>query len=195
MKKSVKNPLALTALILVFVALMLPVTAYLGYRRNLGNLEQMLYSKGSALLEAVLHEAENALIADREILDALGARLADNCRFALLLHSRGALDQARLSELAARAGLARLDLYSSSGSLSLSSDPQLAPAQLPGVFSQVEEEEGYLAAFLTEPGGDEQENYSREYFAVLVFPGTGLPVSPTWTLKEWLNSGAGSESA
>jgi two-component system sensor histidine kinase HydH len=169
MKQSVKNPLALTALILVFVALMLPVTAYLGYRRNLGNIEQMLYSKGSALLVAVLHEAENALIADREILDALGARLADNCRFSLLLHSRGALDQARLSEIARQAGLARLDLYSGSGKLTLSSDPPHAPAQMPGVFSQIEEEEGYLAAFLAEPGDDEQESYTREYFAVLVF--------------------------
>jgi len=171
MKRYVKNPLALTALILVFVALLLPVTAYLGYRRNLGNLEQMLYSKGSALLEAVLHEAENALIADREILDALGERLADNCRFVLLLHSSGALDQDRLGELAGEADLARFDLYSPSGRLSLSSDPPRAPGQIPGVFTQIEEEEqeGYLAAFLAGPAEDQNESFTREFFAVLVF--------------------------
>jgi len=169
MKQPVKNPLALTALILVLVAMLLPLTAYLGYRRNMGNLEQMLYSKGSALLEAVLHEAENALIADREILDGLGARLADNCRFVLLLDQNRALDQAQLSALARKAGLARFDLYSPTGRLRLSSDPQRAPEQMPDNFYQIEEEEGYTAAFLAERAEDQDESYSREYFAVLVF--------------------------
>jgi len=169
MKQPLRNPLALTALVLVFVALLLPVSAYLGYRRNLGNLDQMLYSKGSALLETVLHEAENALIADREILDVLGARLADNCRYVLLLQRKGDLDQARLGALAREADLARLDLYSPRGLLSLSSHPQQAPQKIPGDFNQAEREEGYTPAFLTRRAEDENGGYSREYFAVLVF--------------------------
>jgi len=142
-----KTPLSAAALVLVVLALLLPVVAWLGYRSNLSSLERMLYSKGSALVEAVLHESENALLADREITDLLTAKLAQTGRFAL--QGRGAIG---LDSLAAFADLARIDLYSQQGELAASSDPAAAPPAFPKALLDSEYEPGVHTASVTRSG-------------------------------------------
>ena len=85
MKRILDNSLGPAVLVIFAVAVLLPAIAYLEFRSNRKNLDHMLYSKGTALMESVLHDAENAVIADREILDQVARRLADNARYALLL--------------------------------------------------------------------------------------------------------------
>ncbi|HLA41652.1 MAG TPA: hypothetical protein VJ417_16735, partial [Candidatus Glassbacteria bacterium] len=151
--KLAKTPLTTTALVLVALAVLLPVVAYLGYRSNLSNLERMLYSKGSALMEAVLHESENALVADREITDMLTARLAQTGRLALLLAAGTSPGAVRLDTLAALAELSSIDLYSERSALLASSDPVAAPRYFPEGLLDSEYEPGVFSAYVT-PGGD-----------------------------------------
>jgi len=170
MKDLLKNPLGLAALVLVLLAVLLPVVAYLGYRSNLGNLEQMLYSKGSALMEAVLHESENAILADREIVEELTEHLAAYARFALFLEKKGLLDDAELAELALTGALERLDVYSPSGRLISSSSPEKAPLETPREFTEAEFEYGLATAFIDEgePSALDEDNGASELFSVAV---------------------------
>ncbi|MEA1997655.1 MAG: hypothetical protein U9N45_08435, partial [Gemmatimonadota bacterium] len=170
MKQLIKNPLGLAALVLILLAVLLPAVAYIGYSSNLENLDRMLYSKGSALMQTVLHEAENAVLAEGEIKEELSTRLADNARFMLLLDKRGILDETSLREIAETNGLARCDLYSPDGAIKASSKRTEAPAGIPVELARGPLEEGYIvSAFITteEPGGsDESRDTGRELFAV-----------------------------
>ena len=65
MKRILENPLGPAVLVIVAVAFLLPAIAYIEFRSNRKNLDRMLYSKGTALMESVLHDAENAVTADR----------------------------------------------------------------------------------------------------------------------------------
>ncbi|OGG02243.1 MAG: hypothetical protein A3F83_15240 [Candidatus Glassbacteria bacterium RIFCSPLOWO2_12_FULL_58_11] len=163
-----KNPFGFAALALIFVALLLPAVGYLSYRNNLANLEQMLYSEGSALVEAILHESENSLLVEREIRAVLGQRLEDNCRHILLLDRNGLLEPEVLASTARAAGLSRLDLYASSGELKASSDPGLAPARAPRFSQDIEPEEDVTAAFVSGPADEAGDSLATEYFTIAV---------------------------
>ncbi len=115
MKFPGRNPLSLAALVLVLIGLLLPAAAWLGLRSNRRNLERMFYSKGSALLESVLHSAESSLLADREIVGSLVDHLADDARYLLLLDRQGRLDRPTLEAMRVAAGLVRLELHRSGG--------------------------------------------------------------------------------
>jgi len=168
MRRLIKNPLGLAAVVLILVAVLMPAAAYLGYRSNLSNLDEMLYSKGSALMESVLHGAENAVLADGEIIDELTAHLADNARYLLLLDEKGLLDETAIATLAQAEGLVRLDLYSPSGTLKASSNPARAPLEFPRELANGYQGEGVFSAFISgeAPSGPEEQGSGQELFAV-----------------------------
>lgn len=176
MKRLIRNPLPAAAAVLVAVALLLPLVAWYGYRSDLSNLEKMLYSKGSSLMETVLRESENALLADREISDLMADRLADHCRFTLDLSRRGNISSAVLDSLAGPAGLARLDLYSPSRALLVSSRPETSPEVLPeallGEYSEFEPRV-YQGMVSAANAGFTGESNTAAYFAVAMQGGNG----------------------
>ena len=131
MKNLIKNPLSFNAVILVLVGLLLPLVAWLGYRNNVANLELMLTSKGESLIETVLHEAENAILADNEVLDIIEGRLRDNTAHLRKMYATGQLNAEVLKELVDQSGLARFEIYDRAGELVLTSAPDSSEVIIP----------------------------------------------------------------
>ena len=131
MKTLIKNPLSFNAVILVLVGLLLPLVAWLGYRNNVANLERMLTNKGESLIETVLHEAENAILADNEVLDIIEGRLRDNTAHLKKMYVTGLLNAEVLKELVDQSGLARFDIYDCAGELVLTSAPDSLEELIP----------------------------------------------------------------
>jgi PAS domain S-box-containing protein len=154
MKGLLNNPLGFATLVIVTVAVLLPLMALLEYRSNRKNLDRMLYSKGAALMESVLHDAENAVLAEREISDQLTARLADNARYALLLGGKGVSAGNVFAAAAETNGLTRLEVYAGDGSLEGGSDPGSSPRFLPDDLDPGTAEDGPLILLISEPGTD-----------------------------------------
>ncbi len=137
---------------LVALALLLPIVAWLGYRNNRANLERMLFSKGSALIESVAHESENALLADREINDMLTSGMEQACRMALYLAAVSTVSSSALDSLVVVARAARIDLYDSDGQLTTSSDQQQSSEHLPPSLLELELGDGVFSAYVTKRG-------------------------------------------
>ncbi len=171
------SPLTAAAAVLVLLALLLPLVAWLGYRNNRANLERMLFSKGSAMIESVAHESENVLMADREIVDVITAGMEQACRMALYLSNDVAALSAVLDSLARIARTSRIDLYDSAGQLVGSNIRGEAPASLPPGLLEFELGEGVYSAYVTEKGQPEGNNLAGErYLAVSVAGGARTAV-------------------
>ena len=168
MKRIFDNPLGPAALVIVAVAVLLPSLAYLEFRSNQKNLDRMLYSKGAALMESVLHDAENAVLAEREISDQLTERLADNARNALLLEQEGALTGSALAAVTAANDLVRLEVYDSDGRLVAGSDPHNSPERLPEALKGFTAEDEPIIVLMPGPA-TLPEQAGGELLAVAVF--------------------------
>ncbi|MEA2064430.1 MAG: ATP-binding protein [Gemmatimonadota bacterium] len=155
MKRIFNNPLLPASLLIAAVALLLPAVAWLEFSSNRKNLDLMLSSKGTALMEAVLHSAENAVLAEREIAGQIAARLEDVARHVLILEQEDAFTEAALDALAASGDdLARIEVYAAEGSLLLSSDPRHSPARLPAAFDSLRADSGPLSLLVQGPEED-----------------------------------------
>ncbi|MBN2289017.1 MAG: PAS domain S-box protein, partial [Candidatus Glassbacteria bacterium] len=127
------------------------------FRSNRKNLDRMLYSKGAALMESVLHDAENAVLAEREISEQLASRLADNARYALMLADRGAQAGRSLAAAAAENGLVRLEVYGPDGGLIATSDPRGSPGMLPASLDGLAAGDEPLIRLIQDPAGSGNE--------------------------------------
>jgi two-component system, NtrC family, sensor histidine kinase HydH len=152
LKRGGISPLSAAAALLVALALLIPIVAWLGYRNNRANLERMLFSKGSALIESVAHGSENALLADREITDVITTGMEQACRMALHLARFPAVSSSTLDSLAVVARAVRIDLYDSAGQFAASSNKQQAPEHLPADLLELELGDGVYSAYVTQQG-------------------------------------------
>ena len=168
-KRAGISPLSAAAALLVALALLIPVVAWLGYSSNRANLERMLFSKGSALIESVAHESENALMADREITDVIAVGMEQACRMALYLSRDISISPAALDSLAGSSNVARIDLYNPAGRLAASSNPDQAPRLLPPGLLELELGDGIFSAYVNDQGRTLEDGRQGEsYLSVTV---------------------------
>ncbi len=167
------TPLRAAGAVVALVAVAVPWFSWLEHRSNSENLDRMLYSKGTALMESLLHGLENSLVADHELTLSLGARLADNARQALLNRDTGPVLEADLRRMAELNDLARIDIYSARGSLLATSDPAHARDSIPEQLAVVPMEWDYSAAFIDEPPEPGQPDTYNEIFAAAVLAPDG----------------------
>jgi len=191
MKRIFDNPLGPAALVIVAVAILLPLLAYLEFRSNRKNLDRMLYSKGTALMESVLHDAENAVLAYREILDQLAARLADNARYARLLEKHGALTDSALSAAVAANGLARLEVYAPGGRLVAASDRDRSAERLPEALTGFTAEDEPIMLFMPQAESGPAETGQELLTVAVLSPDGGVsaayaPAEQLFTLQRRL---------
>ncbi len=173
LKRAGISPLSAAAVFLVLLALLLPIVAYLGYHSNRANLERMLFSKGSAMIESVAHESENSLLADREITDVITAGMEQVCRMALYLSRGSAVPSSVLDSLARTARAIRVDLFDSAGQLTASSAPDKAPVIMPPSLLELELGEGVYSAYVTDQGRFTENAPADERYLTVTVAGQG----------------------
>lgn len=159
------TPLQAAAAVVVIVGVSVPLMAWFEFRSNRGNLDRMLYSKGGALMETLLHGAENALVADRELSVSLAMRLADNARSVLTTNQTMPPPDSLLVKIVELNDLVRMDIFAPDGSTAASSDRSHAPGQVPRQFDRIEHPWVAVASYLELPGPDGIEDVPGELFA------------------------------
>ncbi|MCE5270319.1 PAS domain-containing protein [bacterium] len=167
------TPLRASGAVVALVAVAVPWFSWLEHRSNSENLDRMLYSKGTALMESLLHGLENSLMADHELTLSLGARLADNARQALLSGSTGPALEASLRRMSQLNDLARIDLYNADGWLLATSDPAHARDSIPEQLAVVPAVWDYSTSFIDEPPEPGRPDTYNEIFATAVLAPDG----------------------
>ncbi len=162
------TPLRAAGAVVALVAVAVPLVAWLEHRSNSENLDRMLYSKGTALMESLLHGLENSLVADHELTQRLAERLADNGRSVLMAGGGDYPKETRLRETVDLNDLARIDLFAPDGKLAVSSAPDHAPVSIPRQFLSLNEPWEYSSAFIDEPPEPGKADTYNEIYAAAV---------------------------
>lgn len=104
--------MSITAVVVLAAVLLVWTEIEAWGRQN--EMERLVVSEGGALVEALVHAVEHALVMGREVEELASARLLDVALLLDRLHAAGALDRRALDDLVERLGLHHVLLFDGS---------------------------------------------------------------------------------